>query len=503
MTDNLLSQDEIDALLKGAPMKSSETSSSAQEVPSAQMTSQVNPATNELDRFYDIILESCKIVLNAALNREVNFTTDKHKKNTLDQFVSENQGKIDFAIDISFKEGITGKFFILFEEQLGLFIGDLMVGNDGSELPKKLDEMYESAIMEAANQIMGNACNNLNLLFGTNVDFDSPILTEVVYNNGIDIDVGEESYCYPVKADIPGIGNVEMKFIIPEALAQDILFILKGVDAAAESSFDLPSAQMPELDSFSQNSPEIHSAPVSDGPISFDQSESLIDTSSNSNFSGSAPRSDQPALSQADMNQQFQQPMPKEATQQYQQPYPQQSTPQIPSQQPYGQPGINMGYPGMAGFQQMSQMPGAQQYQQPYPQQPYPQQPIPQIPSQQPYGQSGMNMGYPGMAGFQQMPQMPNDHHVQAARFDQLGSATPGTGASNLDILLDVPLQITVELGRTTKTVKEILEIGAGSVVELNKLAGESVELLVNNRLIAKGEVVVIDENFGIRITSI
>ncbi len=73
----------------------------------------------------------------------------------------------------------------------------------------------------------------------------------------------------------------------------------------------------------------------------------------------------------------------------------------------------------------------------------------------------------------------------------------------NISLLLDVPLKLTVELGRTTRTVKEILALAPGSVVELDKLSGEAVDILVNEKLIAKGEVVVIDENFGIRITEI
>ena len=68
---------------------------------------------------------------------------------------------------------------------------------------------------------------------------------------------------------------------------------------------------------------------------------------------------------------------------------------------------------------------------------------------------------------------------------------------------MDVPLEITVELGRTVKTIKDILEISPGSIVELNKIAGEPVDILVNGKFIAKGEVVVIDDNFGVRITEI
>ncbi|MGE6631410.1 flagellar motor switch phosphatase FliY [Bacillus sp. NPDC077027] len=73
----------------------------------------------------------------------------------------------------------------------------------------------------------------------------------------------------------------------------------------------------------------------------------------------------------------------------------------------------------------------------------------------------------------------------------------------NLDMLMDIPLSITVELGRTNRSVKEVLELSAGSIIELDKLAGEPVDILVNKRKVAKGEVVVIDENFGVRVTDI
>ncbi|MDL5611184.1 flagellar motor switch phosphatase FliY [Bacillus halotolerans] len=74
---------------------------------------------------------------------------------------------------------------------------------------------------------------------------------------------------------------------------------------------------------------------------------------------------------------------------------------------------------------------------------------------------------------------------------------------NNLDMLLDIPLSITVELGRTKRSVKEILELSAGSIIELDKLAGEPIDILVNQRIVAKGEVVVIEENFGVRVTDI
>ena len=93
---------------------------------------------------------------------------------------------------------------------------------------------------------------------------------------------------------------------------------------------------------------------------------------------------------------------------------------------------------------------------------------------------------------------------VQEAQFASFESTSLNKAESNnLDMLLDIPLQVTVELGRTKRSVKEILEMSSGSIIELDKLAGEPVDILVNNRLIANGEVVVIDENFGVRITDI
>jgi len=78
-----------------------------------------------------------------------------------------------------------------------------------------------------------------------------------------------------------------------------------------------------------------------------------------------------------------------------------------------------------------------------------------------------------------------------------------GQNSNNLDLLMDVQVVLTVELGRTKKYVKDILSLGEGSILELDKLAGEPVDLFINGKLIAKGEVVVIDENFGVRVTEI
>jgi flagellar motor switch protein FliN/FliY len=111
-------------------------------------------------------------------------------------------------------------------------------------------------------------------------------------------------------------------------------------------------------------------------------------------------------------------------------------------------------------------------------------------------------------AGFQQQPPVfstggGGQVGVQPVQFSPLSGAEQSGVSGNIGLLMDVSMQLTVELGRTKMLIKDILGMGEGTIVELDKLAGEPVDLLVNGKLIAKGEVVVIDENFGVRVTDI
>ncbi len=124
------------------------------------------------------------------------------------------------------------------------------------------------------------------------------------------------------------------------------------------------------------------------------------------------------------------------------------------------------------------------------------------IPQHAPMPQAPQNQ----QPAYPQIPQMQPPQktvNVQPAHFQSFDTSNQPTEIQNIGLLMDVPLQITVELGRTTKRIKEILEFGQGSIIELDKLAGEPVNILVNGKHIAIGEVVVIDESFGVRITDI
>lgn len=92
---------------------------------------------------------------------------------------------------------------------------------------------------------------------------------------------------------------------------------------------------------------------------------------------------------------------------------------------------------------------------------------------------------------------------VRPVKFQEFENITVNHAIKkNLDIMLDIPMHISVELGRTKSTIREVMELEKGSIVELNKIAGEQVEIFVNQKLVAKGEVIVIEDKFGVRVTS-
>lgn len=166
----------------------------------------------------------------------------------------------------------------------------------------------------------------------------------------------------------------------------------------------------------------------------------------------------------------------------------QQLAPQ-PQTQPVQQPDMGMQQPDMMG--------------QGMPQQGMPMQGMPYgygMPMQGMMGQQAMPMQGMPMQGYAQ----PQDVNVAPAAFQPFATdVNPLSQKENIELIKDVPLEVTVELGRTTKSIKDILEFAPGTIVELNKIAGESVDVLVNGKYVAKGEVVVIEESFGVRITEI
>ena len=147
---------------------------------------------------------------------------------------------------------------------------------------------------------------------------------------------------------------------------------------------------------------------------------------------------------------------------------------EMPAPQPDMQSGMQMGMPMMNGMQMGMPM------------------------------MNGMQMGMPMMNGMQMQPQMNMQNmNIQPAQFQNFSGNTAMAGDENIGLIRDVPLDVTVELGRTKKSIAEILDFAPGTIIELDKIAGEPIDVLVNGKFVAKGEVVVIEESFGVRVTEI
>lgn len=132
--------------------------------------------------------------------------------------------------------------------------------------------------------------------------------------------------------------------------------------------------------------------------------------------------------------------------------------------------------------------------------------PVSQPAAPEPAPQMNMGVQQQSMAAQQPMYAMPaKDVNIQPAQFQNFAQmpAMDGIAPENIDLIMDVPLEVTVELGRTSKSIKDILDFSPGAIIELDKLAGEPIDVLVNGKFVAKGEVVVIEESFGIRVTEI
>ncbi|TYR77517.1 flagellar motor switch phosphatase FliY [Rossellomorea vietnamensis] len=386
MSDDMLSQDEIDALLRGTASEEKEPASS-QKLSVEEYLSDFEQDT--LGEIGNISFGSSATALSTLLNQKVEITTPKVS------ILERSRLEDDFphpyvAIQVQYTEGFSGVNLLVIKQEDAAIIADLMLGGDGLSPSADLGEIQVSAVQEAMNQMMGSAATSMSTVFNKRVDI-SPPTVDMMY-----LPKGE------------GAEN------IPEQdLLTKISFTLKVgnlIDSNIMQLLPLPFAKqlVEELTNNSDTS-----------STNSDIMEQGVAEQNNSNRNAEI----------------------------------------VP---PYRQPD------------------------------PYKETPVYQAPERT----------QPQHFGGSQMNEQPVD--VQSASFSSFDQTPVQKSESkNLDMLLDIPLNVTVELGRTNRSVKDILELSSGSIIELDKLAGEPVDVLVNSRLIAKGEVVVIDENFGVRITDI
>lgn len=447
MSRDMLSQEEIDALLRANNLVGDEDEPENNDVSediSEFLTAFEQDALGEIG---NISFGSAATALSTLLGQKVDITTPTVtliKRSTLeDEFPRPH-----VAVHVEYTDGFQGINLLVIRVDDAAVIADLMMGGDGRPTTIDLSEMHVSAVQEAMNQMMGSAATSMSTIFNKLVNISPP---------GI---------------DIMDLSQPEGKNTIPDVdFLVKISFRLKVgehgqlIDSSIMQLLPVPFAkQMLAMLMGGASEPEPVAAPTP-----------------------SAPPAPEPILED---------PVPVAATAEAVRP-PMQQQPQM--QQPPMQPPAMPQQP-MYGQQPMD--PYGQQYQThmppgyppyPYPPYPYPpqyQQPPAAPPSPQHYG---------GISTTQQP-----SASVKPAQFSNFGmGSAPAIDDQNLNLLMDIPLQVTVELGRTKKVIKDILELSAGSIIQLDKLAGEPVDILVNNKLVAKGEVVVIDENFGVRVTDI
>lgn len=360
-------------------------------------------------------------------------------------------------VKIEYIKGISGSsIMILKQNDVQLILNQLMGLPLVVTEDFKFDEMNISAVCEVMNQMMGASATALSELIDTPIDISTPEAT---------VKTDDEQNYFPMSTPDNYVVEICFDLTIDGIINSEFISIL-SIDLAKDMARKMLVGY-----GNSEEEPAPASVPISSGGMmSQEEIEKLL-----AGVSGApAP---QPAA-QAQMPNANPQQMPP------QQPYPQQGYPQQPQyQQPPMYP--QQGVPPQGSTQGYPQQPMYD------PQQQYAQ---PQYAQQQQYG-------YPQQV---QKANAVNIQNVQLNNFESFEAPyLPQEQSDNLRLLMGVPLDVTVEIGSTKKKVKEILEFTQGTIIELERQAGAPVDIIVNGHLIAKGDVVVIEDNFAVRITEI
>ena len=404
----MLSQEEINALLNGSPPddepKSQEeatdsakpktrgfdTESVAEsEVHSAMLSHEQKDILGE---FGNISMGTAATTMSTLLGYKVDIDTPSVKIMTWDELKARYQRPF-VGIRVDYTVGLRGSNIMALQIHDVKIISDLMMGGDGKVgEDEQLNEIDLSAIGESMNQMVGSASTSISTMIKTKIDIDTPKAFVIDFSDEeffetIDFKFDEVVVCVYFNMRIGNIIDSQIMQVMNLDLAKDVIEMVKN------SSFSQTQADAPQAAAGSSSTPQ--------------EAQSA-------------------------------QPMP----------YP----------------------PQPAAYQQGGDHPM----------------------------QGGNTMQSNFTSG---PPPMPTN--VSPAHFQTFDVQSVIQQKENIGIIMDVPLEVTVELGRTRKKIKEILEFSPGTIIELDKLAGEPIDVLVNGKFVAKGEVVVIDEKFGIRITDI
>ena len=407
MSDDMISQEEIDALLNGGlPSGGGDDAPAGESAPAAEGDAPAagGAASDDSSQFADVLSDiekdalgeignismgSAATTLSVLLGHKVNITTPTVSVSTM-SLIKEHYPMPYLIVEVGYTIGIDGNNVLAIQAQDAAIIADLMMGGDGTNPDTNIGEIQMSAVGESMNQMMGTVATSLSSMFNKKIDISPPKvnLIDLGAEDKVTEIIGNDDPIVRIsfRMEVDGLIDSEIMQILPVHVAKEMVESLMNGEANVE--------------------PEPAPAPAAPAP---------------------APAAAAPP--------------------------PMQQAPAAAAPPPMAPPGGGYGY----GY------------------------------------------GAPMMSQQQMAASVP----VQPAAFTPLSMAPVQVNDANIGLILDVPLKVTVELGRTHKSVKEVLELTNGSIVELDKLAGEPVDIQVNGKFLAKGEVVVIDENFGVRITEI
>ncbi|WP_330396269.1 flagellar motor switch protein FliN [Anaeromassilibacillus sp. An200] len=406
----------------------------------------------------NISLGSSATAVSNMLNHRVDITTPTVSVVSIEDFTL---GDLEpaIAVEIKYVSGLDGSNIMLLKRGDVRTIVDILMGTETPDEEFKLDELTVSAVCEVMNQMMGAASTALSDFLGILVNISTP--------ESYTLDDLDEFKRNHFHSECGMLVVVRFKLGIEDILESEFVNVM-SIELTREllKGFGL-TGNGGEKQQAQAAAPAPQPAAAQDSAATMDQG--LIDQLMNPQ--AAAPQAAAPALqpaaaqdSAAAMDQgMIDQLMNPQAAQ----PAPQQA-PVQPMQAPQQQP--------------MQQMPV--------------QQPMQQMPMQQP-------TYYPQQQPvYYQQPNLIQTNPVTLPTFD-LGDRLGEEQAQNLEMIMSVPLQVSVEIGRTTQKVDEILSYSKGTLVVLDKLAGDQVDIFVNGLCVAHGDVVVIDDNFGVRITEV
>ena len=496
--DGMLSQDEINALLQGMDLSDtadgSDTAAPAPESSTADnndngYVTDTKPTIGDGEVLTDVEKDAIGEVANISMgssattlyslvNRKVNITTPVVTLATWKTLLDSYEKPCVF-IQIKYTQGLDGTNILVLKEHDVKVITDLMMGGDGTNTDGELGELHLSAISEAMNQMMGSAATSLSTLLQTVIDISPPEsslfdLTEV--KDGKEI--------------APFLGGTFVKIAFRmqiDDLVDSTIMQLYPIDFAKKLVETFINTQMSSLDGTVEEQPTQVKNSASEQNMQ--GSAAMAGTTEHMTQPGMDSMGQQGPMNMNGMNQMGMNPMGNMGMNQMG------STPMgMNGMNQMG--GMNMSQMGMnqMGMNQMGNMNGMNPM------------------GNTPMGMNGMNqmgnmngMGMMNQMGMMGMPgQNVQNVNVQPAQFQSFSKDNTGmTGQENIGLIKDVPLEVTVELGRTTKSISDILDFSPGTIIELDRIAGEPIDVLVNGKFVAKGEVVVIEESFGVRITEI